>query len=155
LSLSHNYFDGTLPSSVFNRKWNLLDLSYNKISGILSNFVSQDSESVIYLEDNRLSGIVPHSLQVLNNVSILEGNMFECDTQKSSLPNNDKSKETYQCGSNAFNIPYYVWLGLTFLFILIVTSILYCNKKILNGTYNRQKDYIKKNKIRKYKNYKD
>jgi len=27
-------------------------------------------------------------------------------------------------------------------------------KKILNGTYNRQKDYIKKNKIRKYKNYK-
>ena len=28
-------------------------------------------------------------------------------------------------------------------------------KRILNGTYNRQKDYIKKNKIRKYKNYKD
>jgi hypothetical protein len=28
-------------------------------------------------------------------------------------------------------------------------------KKILNGTYNRQKYYIKKNKIRKYKNYKD
>ena len=28
-------------------------------------------------------------------------------------------------------------------------------KKILNGTYNRQKDYIKKNKVRKYKNYKD
>ena len=28
-------------------------------------------------------------------------------------------------------------------------------KKILNGTYNRQKDYIKKNKIRKYKNYKE
>jgi hypothetical protein len=27
--------------------------------------------------------------------------------------------------------------------------------KILNGTYNRQKYYIKKNKIRKYKNYKD
>jgi hypothetical protein len=27
-------------------------------------------------------------------------------------------------------------------------------KRILNGTYNRQKDYIKKNKIRKYKNYK-
>ena len=28
-------------------------------------------------------------------------------------------------------------------------------KKILNETYNRQKDYIKKNKVRKYKNYKD
>ena len=28
-------------------------------------------------------------------------------------------------------------------------------KKILNGTYNRQTKYIKKNKIRKYKNYKD
>jgi len=28
-------------------------------------------------------------------------------------------------------------------------------KRILNGTYNRQKDYIKKNKVRKYKNYKD
>jgi len=28
-------------------------------------------------------------------------------------------------------------------------------KSILNGTYNRQKDYIKKNKVRKYKNYKD
>jgi hypothetical protein len=27
--------------------------------------------------------------------------------------------------------------------------------KILNGTYNRQTKYIKKNKIRKYKNYKD
>ena len=27
-------------------------------------------------------------------------------------------------------------------------------KKILNGTYNRQTDYIKKNKIRKYKEYK-
>jgi hypothetical protein len=29
----------------------------------------------------------------------------------------------------------------------------YC-KRILNGTYNRQKNYIKKNKIRKYKNNK-
>ena len=28
-------------------------------------------------------------------------------------------------------------------------------KRILNGTYNRQPEYIKKNKIRKYKNYKD
>jgi hypothetical protein len=28
-------------------------------------------------------------------------------------------------------------------------------KRILNGTYNRQKNYIKKNKVRKYKNYKD
>ena len=28
-------------------------------------------------------------------------------------------------------------------------------KKILKGTYNRQPKYIKKNKIRKYKNYKD
>ena len=28
-------------------------------------------------------------------------------------------------------------------------------KKILKGTYNRQLKYIKKNKVRKYKNYKD
>jgi len=29
------------------------------------------------------------------------------------------------------------------------------NKKILNGTYNKQTKYIRKNKVRKYKNYKD
>ena len=28
-------------------------------------------------------------------------------------------------------------------------------KRILNGTYNRQIKYIMKNKVRKYKNYKD
>ena len=28
-------------------------------------------------------------------------------------------------------------------------------KKILKGTYNRQPTYIKKNKVRKYKKYKD
>ena len=28
-------------------------------------------------------------------------------------------------------------------------------KKILKGAYNRQPKYIKKNKVRKYKNYKD
>jgi hypothetical protein len=28
-------------------------------------------------------------------------------------------------------------------------------KRILNGTYNRQTKYIRKNKVRKYKNYKD
>ena len=28
-------------------------------------------------------------------------------------------------------------------------------KRILNGIYNRQTKYIRKNKVRKYKNYKD
>ena len=84
---------------------------------------------------NRLSGNIPISLLNINNINILESNMFQCDITKSSLPNNDINKSKYSCGSSAYDIPYYTWLGLVFVMIYLVFYLLNTDGIVNNYHY--------------------
>jgi hypothetical protein len=108
--------------------WKSLDLSYNRFSGgILSDFNAEPSYRTVWvgnstfnetagvavaLQNNRLSGRIPSSLVHLQNVSVLGSNLFACNIDKSDLPKHDGDRDNYQCGSDAFNGPFYVALAL-------------------------------------------
>jgi Leucine-rich repeat (LRR) protein len=135
LSLSHNQLTGTVPPHMQQRKWFNLDLAYNRLTGSLApQFESQMlnasffehlgellsglniSQLQVYptlaLENNRVSGAIPHSLLHRHNMSILGSNVFSCDVTESNLPQYDSGRDSYQCGSDSFNVPFYLWLAL-------------------------------------------
>jgi Leucine-rich repeat (LRR) protein len=64
----------------------------------------------ILLDNNRLSGRIPHALQTKHSVSILGSNVFSCNSRQSNLPSHNSGVGHYQCGSDSFNVPYYIWL---------------------------------------------
>jgi Leucine-rich repeat (LRR) protein len=121
LALSHNSLTGTLSAFVQTHPWSVLDVSYNLFSGSLdatfgaAQAAGQAStpfnSSTLYVQNNRLSGSVPVPLRHLHNVSALESNLFSCAADKSDLPAHNPGVSNYQCGSNAFNAPYYTLLG--------------------------------------------
>eukprot|EP01032_Pedospumella_encystans_P009844 gene9844-11557_t len=118
LSLSHNALTGTIPDHIQLKQWKNIDLSYNRLSGILlSHFAANGS---IGLENNRISGAIPAPFNSLQNISILESNTFECEYDKSNLPEHDPNIHKYQCGSNSFNALYYTWLGAVFCAVVLV-----------------------------------
>ena len=47
----------------------------------------------------------------MRNIDI-EGSLYDCDYDRSNLPAYDKDKTIYECGSNIFNVLYYIWLGI-------------------------------------------
>ena len=109
LSLSHNALTGRIPSQIQQKKWSNIDLSYNRLSGTLSsNFASNES---VELENNRISGTIPTSFRALTNISVLGSNTFSCRYDEHDLPNNDPNREQYHCGSNSFDILFFIWLG--------------------------------------------
>ncbi len=125
LSLSHNQLTGTIPLYIQEREWTNLDLSYNKLGGILSNdFHSYDDESSLSLEINRLSGNIPNVLRSAQNINILQGNLFTCNSDRSALPSHDKSVDTYSCGSDIVNATIYLWLGVFFIFLVMLNLLL-------------------------------
>jgi Leucine-rich repeat (LRR) protein len=122
---SHNQLTGTIPASVQSHNWRTLDLSYNRLTGELEptfGAALQDTSvntgtttynstyNNVRLKNNRLSGAVPTPLLHLRNVSILGSNMFSCELDKSDLPRHDEDYDTFPCGSNAFNAPFYAVL---------------------------------------------
>jgi len=134
LSLSHNRLTGTIPLNFQRKVWYNLDLAYNRIAGTLSaEFGSANAsdaylralsdilgfdvtakasvyQSVLSLEDNRISGRIPQVFQHKHNISVLGTNIFSCNVRASNLPEYDDGLSNYNCGSDSFNIPYYVWL---------------------------------------------
>jgi len=48
----------------------------------------------------------------MKNISILRGNYFTCSTDRYDLPRNDDEVDKFQCGSNSFEVMYYIWLGI-------------------------------------------
>lgn len=131
LDLCHNSLTGTIPRAIQNRSWYIIDLSDNKFHGNLidsfdRNFgvnytfpigvhnlslTIKSEERELKLQINRLSGIIPRSIQRLLHVDLVSGNLFSCKLDRSDLPSADSGDDTYTCGSTAFDLPYYVWLG--------------------------------------------
>jgi Leucine-rich repeat (LRR) protein len=121
LTVSHNILTGTVPARLLHRAWLILDLSYNRLTGSLPPDVFNESFSVVHgtasgnqttlsLEDNRLSGNIPGSLLEVEGITMLSGNVFSCRVDGSDLPKHDSERDSYECGSDGFNLPYYVWL---------------------------------------------
>ncbi len=112
LSLSHNIFTGEIPHAVRQSAWTNLDLSYNKFGGTLSEHTPMlPANASLSLQVNRLSGVIPVALREARSISVLDGNLFECDETRSELPVNDPETRIYMCGSNTFNYSLYVWLS--------------------------------------------
>jgi hypothetical protein len=102
LVFSNNVLSGTIPLWMQRRMWGTLVLSNNRLTGELSDdfniFTVQ--KGTIRLDVNRLSGFVPNVIIPATDISILSGNLFDCDEMtRSDLPDNDPSYDSYSCGS--------------------------------------------------------
>eukprot|EP01032_Pedospumella_encystans_P007828 gene7828-9336_t len=145
LSVSHNALTGSIPKSFQTKRWYNLDLSYNKFRDILQmkyepfdnnntvqfyNITLTTENVALSLRNNRLSGNIPNRVKTLHNISMLDGNLFACSIDQSDLPSHDQGKSTYQCGSNSFNVSYYIWLTTTGFLILLAILIVYFRHSI-------------------------
>ncbi|XP_031288125.1 receptor protein kinase-like protein At4g34220 [Pistacia vera] len=102
LDLSNNFFNGSLPVSVFNAtELQVFSLSNNVISGELPEIIGEMRNlQVLNLSDNALAGKVPQNLTALQNLSVvsLRSNYFS-----GSLPGGFSSVEVLDLSSNLFN----------------------------------------------------
>lgn len=121
LSLSHNAFTGSIPDWIWNHEnWTELDLSFNRFYGHIpdSSTLLSSVNASVYLDLNRLSGIIPGSLYSVDAISILNGNIFSCDVERSNLPVHDTSRTSYVCGSDTINNGLVLWLALVAMCVL-------------------------------------
>lgn len=124
LSLSHNKLTGNLPTIIQEKKFKHLDLSFNYFSGSLMDSFNtygeiNNTDQTYSLQNNIISGFLPLSVIELENINILDGNLFNCNLNRKDLPKNDINVNKYQCGSNSFNIEYFLWICLLLIYILI------------------------------------
>ncbi|KAE8691535.1 Receptor protein kinase-like protein [Hibiscus syriacus] len=102
LDLSSNFFNGTLPSSIFNStELQLLSLSDNVISGELPEAIGgMVGLQILNLSDNALAEKVPHNLTALQNLTAvsLRGNYFSGD-----VPSGFDSVDLLDLSSNLLN----------------------------------------------------
>jgi Leucine-rich repeat (LRR) protein len=121
LSLSNNILTGSIPEAFQRKQWYELDLSFNQLAGVLQpDFAATYANTSLSLQTNRLSGTLPGALLQAEDVNILRGSLFTCDINKKHLPHSDPDFAHYDCGSASFDAPYYLWLALTSLALVVV-----------------------------------
>ena len=110
LTLSHNRLTSQAPPLLQSslRQLKVCDLSYNRLSGTWTGDVSVDKDSgesttLLSLHVNALSGSLPSSFQTAGNISVLDGNLWSCNAERSDLPQRDEYLDQFQCGSNVVN----------------------------------------------------
>ncbi len=139
VSLSHNSLSGTIPNSLQYSRWNSIDLSYNKLTGTLRHdFGSAEGKGNVTLEVNRLSGRIPPNIFNYSGITVLSGNIFECNFFGTDLPQKDPDADNYACGSDSVNNVLYSWIVALIcipLFFLIVL-------KYIHGFHSSIKDLI-------------
>jgi Leucine-rich repeat (LRR) protein len=122
ISISHNLISGTIPINFQTKtNWYNFDFSYNKLSGTLSSDFSPIN-GTLSLDINRLSGSIPSSLLSMENITILNGNIFDCKVlnPENTLPINDSEYDNYSCGSDSVNFVLYSWIAASFVFSFLV-----------------------------------
>jgi Leucine-rich repeat (LRR) protein len=120
LQLALNALTGTIPRYLQESgQFSYLYLQNNKLSGtLISDFAVLPSGSAangtvtmdLSLDVNRLSGFIPQSFIEMPTLSVVTGNLFQCDA--SSLPLHDAGSRTYSCGSQQLDNALYVWLSI-------------------------------------------
>ena len=130
LSLSHNALTGTISDHMQQKQWTNIDLSYNRISGtLLSSFASNRS---IELDNNRISGVIPAQFRSMANLTMLGSNTFSCRYDESDLPEHDPNRGQYHCGSNTFDVLFYIWLGTAVCTLIWVCYNMKTNQSLLS-----------------------
>jgi hypothetical protein len=115
LVVSNNVLSGTIPFWIQHRMWGTLVLSNNRLTGELSDDfnVFTVQSGTIRLDVNRLSGFVPDVMIPATDISILSGNLFDCNEMtRSDLPDNDPSYDSYSCGSAPTNNAMSTWASI-------------------------------------------
>ena len=77
------------------------------------------------LYQNRLSGNIPFFFQHQKDVRVLFGNSFDCRLDHSDLPRHDPHSAGYVCGSEIFDVVYYLWLSLAAVLAAVVAVMWY------------------------------
>lgn len=144
LVLSHNEFSGTIPMVFYQHFFANLDLSFNQLKGSISDDIVVQSSGLtknattnLKLQNNRLSGRIPSAIQTLPYLTVLEGNMFQCQLSGNDLPTNDPQRDSYQCGSDFVNFSLIVWTGLYMIIVLVLGVVLrrlYHNASEVDGS---------------------
>lgn len=125
LALTSNELTGSIPTWLQEHKFTSLFVDNNKLNGeLLSTFnaytaINGDFRSNV----NRLSGQIPSVFLESSHVSILNGNLFFCKSDRSDLPPADPVYTKYSCGSNAVNQSLSAWIGVvggTAVFVVMV-----------------------------------
>jgi Leucine-rich repeat (LRR) protein len=134
ISLSYNNIYGELPSSLGkNGDITLLDLSNNRLSGDISTFKNSNSKNLdLSLRVNNLSGDIPIALRSLKNIDILAGNVFGCSRDRDTIPNQDPSVDSYECGSGTIDQYMYFFAVVFFLMSLVVFYIFNKDRTVIN-----------------------
>jgi Leucine-rich repeat (LRR) protein len=127
LSLSHNKLSGSIPSAILEHSWTNLDLSYNRFGGSLrsGHFPAAVTNASLYLNKNRLSGRIPAALVQMQNVDILESNLFSCQEDRSDLPQDDPDEHKYACASDALDEGMYAWLSAVVIGLVVIAAVRY------------------------------
>ena len=98
LGLAHNQISGTIPYTI--RSVHHLDISYNQMTGDVRRLNLMYNDSGIDLHVNRLSGHVSGQMNFVQDLRILEGNIFACDGE---IPDNDEYYDKFICGSKTLD----------------------------------------------------
>jgi Leucine-rich repeat (LRR) protein len=77
------------------------------------------------MNQNRLSGNIPGFFQHQEDVRVLFGNSFDCRLDRSDLPRHDPYNAGYVCGSEMFDMVYYLWLSLAAVLAAVVAVMWY------------------------------
>lgn len=134
LILSNNRFTGEIPSELWrgSRTLQYFDLSFNRFrdripDDVLGDAPPEDSKAfsriTFNMQVNRLSGHIPRILSSVQNISILEGNLFSCDSSRSSIPPHDELADSYECGSDATSFSLIVYSVLLGVGIIVAAAI--------------------------------
>ena len=123
VSLSFNRLTGSIPRYLMEHHFVELSLSNNKFRGMFDTLYFKESSgavnrSILDIKTNRLSGFVPLHICDVDELSAVEGNLFDCNHHH-SLPSNDPYHEEYVCASKQLTQPILTCIVILSAFIIL------------------------------------
>jgi Leucine-rich repeat (LRR) protein len=107
--LSYNELEGTIPVELQTLPFTTLELSSNRLKGTVTGALAI-ADAIVNLENNRLSGFLPSSYDNASQVSVMRGNLFDCNKQHPKPTDSaDADEEATICGSSQLNDALVVW----------------------------------------------
>ena len=99
---------------------------------------SDSAPTFVGLQNNRLSGYLPQEFVHAENVNVLAGNLFMCDSVH-ALPQSDPSVDHYFCGSSVLDGALYTLLGylVVVLFVVAIWTTFYYTQMSRGGARQR------------------